>query len=128
MVILPFLEIAQSPIHGRGVFATEDIEEGTLIEFSPLIILPSSERGILQSSKLYDYYFEWSESQIAVGLGYLSIYNHASPANCYWERLEDKQAMRVISQSFILKGQELTIDYMTGDKALEKLWFDTKKK
>ena len=36
MVILP-LEIAQSPIHGRGVFATEDIEEGTLIEFSPII-------------------------------------------------------------------------------------------
>ena len=128
MVILPFLEIAQSPIHGRGVFATEDIEEGTLIEFSPLIILPSSERGILESSKLYDYYFEWSESQIAVGLGYLSIYNHDSPANCYWERLEDKQAMRVISQSLIPKGQELTIDYMTGDKDLKKLWFDAKKK
>jgi hypothetical protein len=56
-MILPFLTIASSSNRGRGVFTTEKIEKGTIIEIAPVIVLNPEERAHVEKTLLYDYIF-----------------------------------------------------------------------
>ena len=44
---------------GQGVFTHEDIEPDTIIELSPVIVMPESDRAWLDKTLLHDYIFEW---------------------------------------------------------------------
>lgn len=59
-MILPFLTIAPSPSRGRGVFTTEAIAMGTIIEVAPVIVFDPLQRIKLEETLLYDYIFEWA--------------------------------------------------------------------
>jgi hypothetical protein len=52
-MILPILTIALSAQRGRGVFATESIEVGTIIEISPVLVVNPTERALLEKTLLY---------------------------------------------------------------------------
>jgi hypothetical protein len=69
---------------GRGVFTKRPIPAETLIETAPVIVLSPEDRTKIEDTGLYYYIFEWGENTDygAVGLGYISIYNHESPSNC----------------------------------------------
>ena len=43
-MILPIVEIRNSPKRGRGVFAKASIKQGTVTEISPVIVLTEKER------------------------------------------------------------------------------------
>ncbi len=58
-MILPNLFIAPTSGMGRGVFTSEDIERGTVIEISPVIVMSREERKLLDQTLLHDYIFEW---------------------------------------------------------------------
>ena len=88
MRILPPTKIyvSHSPIHGLGVFASEIIKEGEIIEECPYLDL-----GIPKgqpSSILGDYRFNWpqgNEWELQVlGLGWGSLYNHSDNPNAAW--------------------------------------------
>jgi SET domain-containing protein len=83
----PFIEIKKSQNKGLGIFATETIKEGTLIETSPVILLSPEDTKKIDDTHLYNYYFSWEDDQksSAIALGYVSLYNHQVNSNCIYE-------------------------------------------
>lgn len=119
----PFLTIQDSKNKGKGVFALQDIEANTLLEISPVIVLSKKDTQLIHQTHLHDYYFAWGEDQqaSAIGLGYISIYNHSSTPNCEHECNFEQKTITIFSKSAIPAGEELTIDYNMGEE--KTLWF-----
>ncbi|MFY7652498.1 MAG: SET domain-containing protein [Chitinophagaceae bacterium] len=128
-MILPFLVIAPSPLGGRGVFTTEAIEEDVTIEISPVLLFNAEERKNLEATLLYNYIFEWNEpaNHVALGLGYLSMYNHQYQANCRYDMNYDNQTMQITTVKKILPGDELFINYNGTADDTTPVWFDANK-
>ncbi len=127
-MILPFLTIASSSNRGRGVFTTEKIEKGTIIEIAPVIVLNPEERAHVEKTLLYDYIFEWGEDNkgAAVALGYISIYNHVADPNCAYQMDFEHQTITLTTIRDVSVGEELFINYMNPEGASNKaVWFDT---
>lgn len=58
----PGLYFAPSGKHRYGMFCTQDISSGSVIEICPVILIPKSEAGnIIRGTVLYDYYFDWKK-------------------------------------------------------------------
>jgi SET domain-containing protein len=128
-MILPYLTIASSTNRGRGVFTTEPIQKGTLIEVSPVIVMSALERIELEKTLLHDYIFEWDVVQktVAVALGYVSIYNHSNEPNCSYEMDFDHEMISIKTLHDIEKGAELFINYMHAEgPSSDPVWFELK--
>ena len=128
-MILPVVTIAPSPKRGRGVFATEDITEGTVIEISPVIVLTARERRIVEQTKLYNYIFEWgTHSKMAcIALGYVSVYNHDYSSNCDYDMDFDERTIKITTVKPVKKGEELFVNYNANPNDKKRVWFDKKK-
>lgn len=125
-MILPILEIKNSPKRGRGVFATADIKKGTVIEISPVVVLNEKERKTVEQTILFDYIFEWGENKkkACVAMGYVSLYNHNYNANCEYEMDFKKRIMTITTVKNIKKGEELFVNYNATPNDKTKVWFD----
>lgn len=127
-MILPILYIMETSQRGRGVFTTEAIQAGTTIEIAPVIVLNQTERAMVDSTLLHDYIFEWGtdEQEAAVALGYVSMYNHATDANCTYEMDFAHKTIRIQTKRAIAVDEELCINY-NGDGVMDKpVWFEAK--
>lgn len=126
-MILPCLYIADSPGRGRGVFSSENINAGTVIEVSPVIVMGSADRILLDQTALHDYIFLWGkdESECCVALGYLSIYNHDYQSNAEYEMDFELSIMRITNVREIKKGEEVFINYNGNWNDSKPVWFDT---
>lgn len=124
--IHPALYIASNPQKGRGVFAKEDLPAGTVIEISPVIVFDVTDRNKLEETALYNYIFEWGEdnSQCCVALGYVSLYNHQSPANSEYSMYFEEALVKITTMLPVEKGQELTINYSTDWDEEKPVWFE----
>lgn len=113
---------------GRGVFTSENIEAGTLIEMSPVIVMSSDERKLLDQTLLHDYIFEWggSKDKCCMALGYIPIYNHSYRSNCEYEMDFEHETISVKAVHFIKAGEELFINYNGNWDDSKPVWFDTK--
>lgn len=129
-MILPSLTVAPSPNRGRGVFATEKIKANTVIEISPVLVFPAKEVADAEKTLLYNYFFEWGNNlkKRALGLGYISMYNHSYTANCEYEMDYDADIMKVKTVKDIAKGEELFINYNAVPDDATPVWFDAKVK
>ena len=145
-MILSSLFIAPTPQMGRGVFTSENIEAGTIVEVSPVIVMSIDERKQLDQTLLHDYIFEWpgEKGQCCLALGYVSVYNHSYKSNCEYEmpaRLPARTSCSDGSHSggdfendiitikavhFISAGEELFINYNGNWNDSKPVWFDTK--
>ncbi|MBX2930431.1 MAG: SET domain-containing protein-lysine N-methyltransferase [Chitinophagaceae bacterium] len=125
-MILPILFIAESLHKGKGVFTAEPIPSNTTIEISPVFILSSQEREIVEQTKLYNYIFEWGadEKQGALGMGYISIYNHNYLANCTYDMDYDNETISIKTVRNIDAGEELFINYNAIYNDTTPIWFD----
>lgn len=100
------LEIKGSPIHGQGVFATEKISKGTVVEkikgkqqhYSKIPAALLRRRG-MEASK--DVYVVPTEGSVGWFL------NHSGRPNCTYDI--STREIRAIKD--IRQGEELTIDY-----------------
>ena len=101
-MILPSLFIASTTKMGRGVFTSENIEAGTILEVSPVIVMSREERKLLDQTRLHDYIFEWGvkKNQCCMALGYVPIYNHSYPSNCEYEMDFEQEQISIKSCSF----------------------------
>lgn len=121
MIYNPRVYIDKSPVHGWGVFAACDINEGDVIEECPVIKLPI-EKGE-GSSLLIDYRFnwpqgiEWEEQVFSFGFG--GLYNHSNDANAYWISNESRKTFIFKASKNIRKNSEIFVYY--GD---ENYWND----
>ena len=125
-MILPFLFIADTGSRGRGVFSSEYIEAGTVVEMSPVIIMSGEDRKLLDQTLLHDYIFEWGEekNQCCMALGYVPLYNHSYASNCEYEMDFDSALISIRTVRPIHAGEELCINY-NGEWNDEKaLWFE----
>ena len=125
-MIMPYLVVAESGNKGRGVFTTENIKSGTVVEVSPVLELTKKERKIVEKTKLYHYIFEWGKNlkKAALALGYVSMYNHSYDANCEYEMDYDANTMTIRTIRPIKKGQELFINYNAVPDDKTPVWFD----
>ncbi len=125
-MVQPYLIILPTENRGRGVFATAEIPEGTIVEISPVIVMEQKDRSHLDQTKLHDYIFEWGGKllQCCVGLGYISIYNHAYLANCEYEMDFDNELMTIKTVAPIKKGEELFINYNGTFNDSKPVWFE----
>ena len=124
--IHPALYIADHPQKGRGVFTRENIGAGISIEISPVIVLDAEQRKMLEQTDLYHYIFEWGDDgvQCCVALGYLSLYNHQSPANCEYAMYFEARLIKITTMQAVAKGAELTINYSTDWNEEKPVWFE----
>jgi SET domain-containing protein len=125
-MIKPYLFVASSNGKGRGVFTNENIRSKSIIEISPVIVLPPKDRKTIDQTLLHDYIFEWGESrrQACIALGYVSLYNHSFTSNCEYEMDYDYQLITIRTVRSIKKGEELSINYNGTWNDARPLWFE----
>jgi SET domain-containing protein len=125
-MILPCLTIIDTPNMGRGVFTSEPIPLGTIVEISPVIVMGPEDRILLDKTPLHDYIFEWGEDrkQCCMAMGYVPVYNHASPSNCEYEMDYDDDTITVTAVRDIEPGEELFINYNGDWDDARPVWFE----
>ena len=125
-MLLPCLTIAPSGDRGRGVFTTESLAPGTVIEISPVLVLDPEERSDVEKTMLFDYIFEWGEDykSACVALGYLSMYNHSYSANCLYEMDYESETIRITTVKNVEAGDELFINYNADPDETKPIWFE----
>jgi SET domain-containing protein len=124
--VLSNLYIDDAGEKGRGVFTSKDIPANTIVEESPVIVLSPADRKKIEETQLYYYIFEWGENidHGAVGLGYISMYNHESPSNCEYVMDYENKTITIQTMRHVKAGEELTINYSAGWDDWQPLWFD----
>ena len=123
------LRVVDFERRGRGVVADSRIEQGALVERSPVLIIPHEERRAVDPTNVGNYIFLWEpgtvgedlyrqEGRAAIALGYTSLVNHSATPNCAFIRHFAALALDLVALRTIEAGEEITFDYgMT-------LWFE----
>lgn len=127
-MIHPSIYIDQSDEMGKGVFTKEPISANTIIEASPVIVMSSEERKLLDQTLLHNYIFEWGadSKQCCMALGFVPVYNHSYKSNCEYEMNFETETIRIKAVRNIEAGEELFINYNGDWNNDKKLWFDAK--
>jgi SET domain-containing protein len=108
------IEVKDSPIHGRGVFATSDIQAGEVLEECHFFTLGHTQTSANDVS-LYQVVFCWpmgNKECHAVVLGYGTIYNHSDDNNATWDTDSGLRLYRFYATKEIKSGQEILTNYM----------------
>lgn len=121
----PGLYITYSEGKGRGVFTSQPIEKGDVIEVCPALIIPKDELPIIHKTVLHDYYFLWGENleDCAIALGFGSIYNHELHPNANFILDLQNQTIDIEAIKTIDAGSEITLNYHGEPGNTDKLWF-----
>ncbi|MEJ7609977.1 MAG: SET domain-containing protein-lysine N-methyltransferase [Ferruginibacter sp.] len=125
-MILPCLVIKNLPTKGRGIFSEDNIPIGTVIEISPVIVMPGHHRQHLDKTLLHDYIFEWGEQkdQCCMALGLIPVYNHSYESNCEYFMDYDEAMITLKTVRTINAGDELTINYNGDWNDAKPVWFE----
>jgi SET domain-containing protein len=95
---------------GRGVFAKVDFAEGDVIEQVPVLLIPVKTLvGGRDNPVLKKYFYEWDSENVAVCLGFGSLYNHSYEPNAYYEHGSMVMIYRALRD--IAKDEEIVINY-----------------
>ncbi len=96
---------------GRGVFAGQKIQSGTVIEICPVLVISRKEWKYLKNTRLANYVFHWKSGSSGLALGYGSLYNHSENPNCevFWYDGED--TLSYVTVRTIKKGEEICFNY-----------------
>jgi SET domain-containing protein len=120
--------VARSKIRGagNGVFASQDIKAGELIERCPVIEIPGQDASNINKSMLvtYIYYLGKKKERLILALGYGSIYNHSYQPNASYKENLKTGIIDFIAIRIIKKGGEITVNYNQGSKNKSSLWFE----
>jgi hypothetical protein len=98
--------IVRFPNRGRGIEATCDISQGTIVTTSPCVPTP---KGTIHDS-LAVYAFRYGD-QAALAFGDASFLNHSRSPNCDHHADQVNKTIVISANRFIRGGEELTIDY-----------------
>jgi SET domain-containing protein len=120
------LYIRETDGKGRGVFCSEDIRKGEIIETCPVIVCPPEDRSLIDQTYLYNYYFLWEDDHksTAIALGFGSIYNHSYSPNAAYETYYEEQIIQFIAIKDIPADTEITVNYNHDPEDQTKVWFD----
>jgi SET domain-containing protein len=112
----PNLYLSESSIYKRGVFCKSPLRKGDIIEKCPLILFKNEEAQWVKNTCLFYYYFITKQSpfEVALAMGYGSIYNHQYPCNAAFSFIENASVLLIKALKNIEPGTEITINY-NGD-------------
>lgn len=127
MINKPFMiEVKKSGVaSGNGVYALKEFKKNDVIEICPAIFLPIKEFEKLKQTKMFYYFFEYTNKEFAVVLGYGSVYNHSYKPNAQY-RFNMKTRMMIIRAIKKIKlGEEICFNYnfWSNDKTSLEDWF-----
>ncbi len=124
-MILPYLIITNVAGKGRGVYTTQAIPAGTIIEVAPVIVMPITHKVQLDATLLHDYIFYWGEHEelCAMALGYVPIYNHSYSSNCEYTMQYAQHTITITTVQAIAAHMELTINYNGDWDCATPVWF-----
>lgn len=124
-MMLHCLEVRRTARMGWGVFTREAIHAETLVEESPVIVMDADARALLDRTPLHDYIFEWGEDRrlCCMAMGYLPIYNHATPSNCEYEMDFDRGVIAVKTVRDLAAGEQLFVNYNGDWDDARPVWF-----
>ena len=113
----------------RGVYARHDIKKGEIIERCPIIEVSKNDTSNLKESVLvtYFFYFGKNKEQIAIALGFGSIYNHSHKPNATYKINRKDKIIDFIALEDINKDDEITFNYYNCANPKDKkspLWFE----
>jgi len=118
MKITPPLKIylKDSPLHNLGVFSSQKIEKGEVIDICPFISFPQSSKEKIPVFSNYAFCYPRSENWTthALVLGYGSYYNHSETPSVDWNTNENDQTFIFFAIRDIDEGEELFINYGNG--------------
>ena len=97
--------VKKSPIHGYGVFASQDLAPGELLEECHTLLFESD------SYAFNNYKFKWADDVAALPLGNGAIYNHSDKPNAHCEFDTVNNLMLFKVNNPIKKDQEIFISY-----------------
>jgi len=122
---IPGLFVAHSEGKGRGVFTSNRIETGDVIEVCHVLVIPKIELPIMHKTVLHDYYFLWGErlEECAIALGFGSIYNHELHPNANFILDIANQTIDIEAIKPIEAGEEITLNYHGEPGNEDELWF-----
>jgi hypothetical protein len=104
--------VAKSTLaQGNGVFAVHDLRKGETVEVCPAIFLPMKEFELIKKTKLYYYFYEYSNKEFAIVLGYGSVYNHSYTPNAEYKFNYLRRVYVVKAIMPIKKDEEILINY-----------------
>lgn len=109
---------------GWGVFTDKLLHTDMIIEISPVIIMSSAEKKLLDQTALYNYIFDWEGDQCCMAMGLIPVYNHAAPSNCEYFQDYKNGEIFVKTMRDIHAGEELTINYNGDWDNQKKVWFE----
>lgn len=94
---------------GRGVFAGRAYRRGEVVEVCPVIRLPSG----TPPAGLEYYVFKWGAAgdELAVALGYGSLYNHSPTPNATFAVRPARDEVVFRAARDIAAGEQVLIDY-----------------
>lgn len=125
MFFINKIQVRESKGMDRGVFATEDIKKGEVIEVAPILILQFEDFIETRWNLLFEYYF-WLDECVVLTLGYGSIYNHRIPANAKYKIDLKKRSNTYTAIEDIKKGEEIFFNYKGVSDSKHPLWFERK--
>ena len=127
-MLKPYLYVDKTPNMGKGVFTRQKIPANTVLEISPVIVMSSEDRLLLDKTLLHDYIFEWGKNkdQCCMALGLVPIYNHSYKSNCEYFMDYDEETIMIKTVRAIWKGEELYINYNGDWDDSTALWFEAK--
>lgn len=110
------IKIADVKGMGRGVFATEEITAGEIIEYCPVIFISEKETDFLEKENAileYYYLFQKEFNKSCVMFGYGSLYNHSKNPNAEVDYDTKKSQNFLFFRAIknIKSGEEVVFDY-----------------
>lgn len=112
-----YLSKSSIPNAGRGVFASQDIQAGEVIEICPVLEFSKSEVQLLKQTLLINYYFQWGKGleTVAVCLGFGSLYNHSYEPNATYMKHWEEATIHFNAIKDIKRDEEITVNYNHGN-------------
>ena len=118
-----YVSNSKIPNTGKGVFASQNIKKGEVIEIAPILVLEFTDFINTKWNKLFEYYF-WMDDYVALALGYGSLYNHSKKANCQYKIDQKQKTITITAIRNILKDEEICFDYNGSASTKAPLWFE----
>jgi len=120
------LVVKQTQSRGLGVFATERIDKGDLIECCRVIVVPRAEIMIGNASSVLRHYVVDWDGKLAIPTGYGCYYNHSYQPNAIHHKHLDLNEIHFHALENILPFEEITFNYGGFPTYNEPLWFPVK--